>query len=133
MNDIIKFIKLFHSPLAEVQGTFKGGECYWFAKILYDRFSPQYYDTNIYYNPIENHFATKIQGTLYDVGGKINDKEKKYQWIKWENFIATDPLESARIFRDCVFKIQPEEWEKLPSRFKDDPWFLEPFRRSSGC
>ena len=55
----------------------------------------------IMYNPIDNHFATKIGHTLYDITGKIDSKE----FEPWDEFAQEDYLLTQRIIKDCILKI----------------------------
>lgn len=91
-NDVLQFISQFR----ECKHTFLYGCCYWFAFILKERFNGQ-----IYYNPIENHFATKINGDLYDVSGEITCDS----FVLWDEYKKVDELEAARIERDCIKKL----------------------------
>ena len=96
-KEILKFIKQFQN-----QGTietFTEGCCYWFAVILRLRFTV--FNPIIMYNPIDNHFATKIGRTLYDITGKIDSKE----FEPWDEFEQEDYLLTQRIIKDCILKI----------------------------
>lgn len=53
---------------------FKDVACYWFAKILKERFNY----SSIYYNPNIVHFATEINDTLYDISGIVEDDSDDY-------------------------------------------------------
>ncbi len=52
----------------------------------------------IYYDPIVGHFATMINGVLYDITGAV---ENTGDFISLEE-ICTDELLWARLRRDCV-------------------------------
>lgn len=62
-NEVLAFIGEFSS----VKDFFLNGKCYWFAKILSIRFP----NGEIKYNKIDNHWATLIEGHLYDASGEI--------------------------------------------------------------
>ena len=52
----------------------------------------------IYYNPIVGHFATMINGVIYDITGVV---ENPRDFISLEE-IRKDELLWARLQRDCV-------------------------------
>ena len=52
----------------------------------------------IYYDPIVGHFATKIDGVMYDITGAVEDTNN---FISLEE-IRKDKLLWARLQRDCV-------------------------------
>lgn len=72
MREVLDFIKIFQSESNKV--LFQDTACYWFAKILNERF--EY--SSIYYNPHIIHFATKIGGKLYDISGALEEVEDEY-------------------------------------------------------
>lgn len=74
--------------------TFTSGCCYWFAFILHERFK----GSEIMYDPVINHFGTKINGRIYDITGDITDK---YNFIVWDEYIE-DGLERQRIIDCCI-------------------------------
>ena len=94
-DEILAFIKHFQND-----GTIKAftnGCCYWFAQILKERF-----DGVIVYDPTDNHFATMIDGRIYDITGFL---EIPGVFIEWREYQLTDPLESSRLYRDCILKL----------------------------
>lgn len=72
MQEVLDFIRVFQSPSNKI--LFTETACYWFAKILNERFE---YST-IYFNPHTVHFATEINSKLYDISGLIEDEEDEY-------------------------------------------------------
>lgn len=115
MTDVEEFISHFNFSYGD-------GNCFWFAFILFTRFSPVC-RCDIMYNPIDNHFATWINGCLYDGTGKISLNE---EWITWKEFLLTDPLELRRIYRDCIFQVSEEEWDSFPGITTKYPWDFIP-------
>ena len=94
--EVCDFIKHFRNP-----GTidvFTNGCCYWFAKILAERF-----DGMIMYNPIDNHFATYIKNILYDITGRI---KMDNEWVDWDEYKLIDPLDSRRVIKYCINKTE---------------------------
>lgn len=90
-REIMKFISLFE----KAKDIFLNGCCYWFAYILSERFAG-----DIYYNPIDNHFAAKIGNGLYDASGEIDQDE----FVTWESYRRQEPIECARIVKQCILK-----------------------------
>lgn len=116
MNEkqILFFIKHFTDHGPDVIDCFSNGNCYWFARILTQRFHG-----SVYYNPKENHFCARIGSDLYDITGKIkssyfprdNDngiwlnslyEDKEVDWIPWKYYHYTDSSHSRHIRRDCI-------------------------------
>lgn len=96
-KEIIDFIAHFtlKGRYNQVIDSFKFGNCYWFARILYDRFIDQ--TPEIVYDVVANHFGTAIRGHIYDITGDVTSK---YTWIDWDNY--NDETHKERIVRDCV-------------------------------
>lgn len=89
---VLKFIDRFQND-----GTitaFTSGCCYWFAKTLEIRF-----DGEIVYNPVANHFATKIQNSVFDITGEIDGWS---DFVGWKEYQLMEPLQSARIKKNCI-------------------------------
>ena len=96
IEDFIADFKAMH-PI-EIEDTFLHGYCYWFAKILEERF-----EGTIYYLPIDNHFITRIGKEYYDIRGKLN-AEQINPCCPWSEYEHTDSLEVKKIYRDCIYK-----------------------------
>lgn len=96
-DEVLSFIARFTSNgrATEVIDTFSCGCCYWFAHILHDRFGDQSY---IVYDEIENHFATYIDGRIYDITGDVTGKYKMLSWVAY----GFDESLRKRIVRDCI-------------------------------
>lgn len=94
--DPLDFISKFNKaePLGE---AFVNGKCYWFAKILEERF--KYERPSIMYNPISGHFTTRIKGRFYDINGDVTAENERnsFMWDKLD-----DPEWKSRIERDCI-------------------------------
>lgn len=101
-KEILNFVKQFRDLGATE--CFTSGMCYWFAKILIDRFE----EGEIVYNQIDNHFAALLYSTfrVYDITGDVTDK---CDWEEFELLEFADPLLYSRLQRDCVFKLPREE------------------------
>lgn len=94
---ILAFIRRFYP----VRDFFLYGFCYYFAKILYDRFSPIVPSCVIMYNMVQNHFAVLIEGCLYDASGVIPSEG----FIPWNDVAAVDSLLYSRIVHDTIHMI----------------------------
>lgn len=95
----LEFIKHFQN-----EGTidvFMNGCCYWFAHILLSRFLNRHPCPKIMYNDITGHFATKIDGKIYDISGEIKDTE---HWMEFDDYLTNEPAYSQIIIRDCILK-----------------------------
>lgn len=97
-QEVLQFISRFtgDGQWAQVIHTFTCGCCYWFARILEERFSTVY-ETEILYDAVMNHFAVRIAGRVYDIRGDVTDG---YNWEPWSEF--PDEIQQKRIIRDCV-------------------------------
>lgn len=91
-NEINAFIGRFHES-RDVDIVFTKGCCYWFSNILHIRFP----ESTIMYDPVANHFVTKIGDRLFDITGDVTDV---YRTEPWDTF--SDSLERERIIRDCI-------------------------------
>lgn len=97
---ILDFIKKFQN-----EGTIKiftEGCCYWFARILCERFDISLYKTTMMYNNIDGHFAAKINGRLYDITGELNETA---DWKTWDEFRENEPIYAQTVIRDCIKKL----------------------------
>lgn len=94
MTETEQFIKHFHkiSSTDDITEVFTCGCCYWFARILCERFHAK-----MMYDPVINHFAAEINNRLYDITGDVTHK---YHVIPWESF--DDDLERQRIIDYCI-------------------------------
>lgn len=89
---VMQFIAHFQN-----EGTverFTNGCCYWFAQILCGRFKRG----RMYYNPVDGHFATKIDGRIYDITGEIPPSK---DWLDWLCYMVNEPVEAGRVIRAC--------------------------------
>ena len=72
------------------------------------------FDGEIYYDPIVGHFATMINGVLYDITGAV---ENTGDFISLEE-ICKDELLWARLKRDCIDLGVGMEMDELISKDK---------------
>lgn len=109
MDKIEIFIKKFKRDSNNekfLENHFTNGYCYHFAVILAALFGNEDYQSNIMYNPIDNHFATKYNNKLYDITGEI---KLTTDWVDWNRYKEFEPLDSERVIKNCIYKIVEEE------------------------
>lgn len=107
-NEILSFISRFTNGgrYHEVIEVFTCGACYWFAKILYERFRQHEGDADvvIMYDSVVNHFGCRIWDRIYDITG---DCTEQYDWSRWPVF--EDLSWERKIVRDCILFKEVEE------------------------
>lgn len=96
-----RFIDRFtdHGRKQEVIDTFSNGCCYWFAKILTERFRNDTPYCWLVYDDVANHWGAQIDGRVYDITGDVS---YLYNWRKWDIVMWEDELLTERLFRDCI-------------------------------
>ena len=67
---------------------------------MFARALAEYFNGEIYYLPIENHFITKIGDEFYDIRGLLSGLLETP--IQWSSYKTIDCLEWHRIMRDCI-------------------------------
>ena len=72
------------------------GNCYYFSRILKDRFP----DGEIFYDVIYGHFIFKYNDNYYDYSG-VNLQNDGYR-VPWDSFDNYDSIQKKRIIRDCI-------------------------------
>ena len=99
-NTILKFIEGFkmYDEDGTMEKTFLNGYCYWFARILADRFS----SAHVQYEPIEGHFLTEIGGRLYDIRGDVTDLYRRSMVWYSEDYC----YEFQSIVDGCILKTE---------------------------
>lgn len=95
---VLNFIQQFRDFGTE--DCFSHGMCYWFSKILQERF--RYEQPVIVYDTIDNHFGCEILGKVYDITGDVTEK---YDWEPWNEVVHLDHLWARHVYRDCVDKV----------------------------
>lgn len=98
-KEVLDFISKFQND-----GTIKiftEGCCYWFAKILCERFKMPNYKTDLMYNQVSGHFAAIIDGNMYDITGEIPSSD---EWTLWDTWRKEEPVYGKTVIRDCIYK-----------------------------
>lgn len=95
IHEVLRFINAIKGSFSyEIEETFSGGFCYYFAIILKERFGGE-----IYFNPDLVHFAILIEDQMFDVYGLMDVGPN---WINWKDFQNTQDAES--ILHSCILK-----------------------------
>lgn len=103
------FIAHFSDYGYDVLRCFTTGNCYWFARILYERFGAAFNHGEIVYHPIENHFAYRDNrtGYVYDITGMIDGTN----FVPWAQYATEDGLHTQRLIDQCIL-LEPLEKAK---------------------
>ncbi len=96
-DEVLGFIRNF----AGSERVFLEGMCYWFAFILKTRFGGE-----IFYDPVQGHFITKINGRFYDVRGDVTEGYAGCAVYPWDSYCLDDPKHRERIVQDCILKVK---------------------------
>lgn len=135
-QNVVKDVEEFITYFDGTQDNFLNGNCYWFANLLSERFWQFYPVCRVVYNQVDNHFAAMIRleddtTFLFDASGYLGpcDREK---WSLWDEYERNEPLDAARVWRDCIWHMSEEEWKKLPPRAREAPWYyVKPIPKSN--
>lgn len=92
---VLRFIEKFHGS----EDVFLHGCCYWFARILEERFGN--YGASIAYEPREGHFITNINGRAYDVRGDVTHLYWGKTLYDLNQLDGWDSALYERLMRDC--------------------------------
>lgn len=100
-DEIVRFISQFkRNNTAAMEDSFTNGNCYYFVLILSQR-----YNGDIYYDPIDCHFVTKINSNYYDITGDVTDNYSDlefyhlYRWSEYDQFYV---LDYNRVVHYCI-------------------------------
>lgn len=99
MNDFLTRFHLNEKSSACVNEVFTSGCCFWFAKILQERFEK--YGAKIVFCPSISHFACRINDSIYDITGRLSYIDDE-EWYEWDKYKEIDPAHYERLLRDCV-------------------------------
>lgn len=103
---VLDYIKQFRDFGPDVETLFSRGMCYHFMILLRQRFGSAH--CSIMYDQVANHFATLIEGRIYDITGDITDNPE-YKWERWSDVKKSDPALAKIIRRDCILKIPDDQ------------------------
>ena len=81
----------------EVKDCFMYGCCYWFASILANRFAN--HSPRLMYEPVLNHYATEIEGRVYDIRGDVSDLG---EWMSWDDYQVLEPSRMKNLYGNCI-------------------------------
>ena len=94
-EEVLRFIAKFHGS----EAVFLNGCCYWFARILCERFGN--YGAFIAYEPCEGHFITIINDRPYDVRGGVAHLYWGKMVYEMDYLCEQDSALYERLMRDC--------------------------------
>lgn len=94
-EEILDFIKRRWSGNEEL---FLNGNCYWFARILQERFP----FLDIVYLPVEGHFVAydKIGEEIFDVTGEVHYNGPR---VSLSDLASVDEVWYSRLLKDCKY------------------------------
>ena len=126
-QNVVKDVEEFITYFDGTQDNFLNGNCYWFAVILNERLWQFYPLCRIVYNQVDNHFAIMIRleddtTFLFDASGYIGHYDKD-KWVLFDDYQRNEPLDAARVWRDCIWHMSEEEWKALPQKAREAPWY----------
>lgn len=96
-RDILDFIARFKGS----EEVFLHGCCYWFARILEQRFYFDGYVVEIKYEPVEGHFIAKIRNRFYDVRGDVTEEYRGKPMYDLHELRREDSSMYRHLMRDC--------------------------------
>lgn len=103
-EEVIKdFIFKFSVYGQQVIDCFTTGNCYWFAKILFDRFGSLSDDAmfSIYYDDIDGHFVCKLLNKYWGINGEYKSDHELHSFYWW---YCNDNERFERLWNQCVKK-----------------------------
>lgn len=93
--EILDFIGRFRGA----EKVFLEGCCFWFAKILEERFP----GGRIVYDPVRGHFLYDFGWRLWDIrGDRTGEYGEGAHLLDWAEHGDADPVHHERIVRQCV-------------------------------
>lgn len=95
-EEILDFIDKF----GDSREAMKGEMCYWFARILAERFGGE-----VIYQSVDCHFCTLIENRFYDASGNITKEINPNYAMPWKDYQRFEPAHSARVIREAIWKI----------------------------
>lgn len=116
----------FNTYFDGCQDNFLFGNCYWYARILQERFSA-WFPTEIMYNQVDNHFCCRLEtaaGCFYADASGVFATGEPDGWVLWKDYINVEPLDAARVYRDCIWHLEEDQWANIPQSFRSEPWAL---------
>lgn len=92
-EEIVDFIK---RRFYNTNANWLNGNCYWFAKILAERFE----GLKIYYEPIRGHFISGDGNHFYDYTGLLTELDSNP--ILLSDIAKSEPNMYKRLVEDCI-------------------------------
>lgn len=97
-EEILDFIAKFQNG-TEVRRLFTNGQCYWFSRILFERFRG-----DIMYLPVSNHFVFRpfSRASLFDIEGDVTEEYSNEPIYRWDEYQYFDELDAGRVYNQCI-------------------------------
>lgn len=89
-----QYVDFIKKRFGSTNANWTCGNCYWFARILSDRFE----ELEIYYIPSEGHFVAGDGENFFDYEGSVSGEKA----ISLATIKETDPLWYGRLTKDCI-------------------------------
>lgn len=104
---VTHFIEEFRNTthIEAIEDVFMNGYCFYFSVILHEACTQAAIESEMTYIPVYNHFCCRVEDQLYDVKGVITDPDMIRLAQPWEYYKVYEPIESARIFDQCILKL----------------------------
>ncbi len=86
----------------EIIDCFSYGYCYWFARILLERFG----EGEIMYCPVDNHFVYAAFGRVFDITGDCTAKYRGSYMTTWASYkeMEDGSTHLDGLIKNCVLK-----------------------------
>lgn len=104
-QEIIQFIENFKNrgDKEKIEEFFLNGCCYWFMRILDERFGQQ---GDFLYDIKNNHFVyyfPQLEDAVFDIRGYLGTaREQDADYEYWDKYVYYDPLHYSRIVNNCI-------------------------------
>ena len=105
IKEITTFIENFkrRGDRQKIEEFFLNGCCYWFMRILDERFGRQ---GQFLYDIKNNHFVyyfPQLNDAVFDIRGYLGSaREQDADYKYWDKYVYCDPLHYSRIVDNCV-------------------------------
>ena len=100
MKTVPEIVLDFISHFKGSERVFLHGCCYWFARILFERFDNEF-GADIRYEPVQGHFVTQIATRFYDVCGDVTEKYRGKPMYYLADLRKEDSSYYRHLMRDC--------------------------------
>lgn len=96
INDSNEVIDFINRRFSDTDANWLNGNCYWFAKILFERFN----GLEIFYEPVRGHFLVSDGNYFYDYTGLVTKLDSDP--ILLSEIEKSEPNMYKRLMEDCI-------------------------------